>query len=134
MRALFALFLSMLIGNPVCCCAFTSPSGDSQAEAAMLPPCCQARLKGVPVEQKPAQEESPGMPCPCAVEVGVVSPDKVFVPTAPFLNWLPAIPVQTALVGPGRYGRNVRWLPSGVTTSFMVASPPPRLLYGVFRC
>lgn len=134
MRAFFAIFLILLVGNPLCCCAVSFPSGDSRAEVASLPSCCQARLAGVPVEEEPAPEPSPGMPCPCTAKVGIIPVDKLVVPTAVPGIRIPAIPLQTVFASLDRREQICRFLSSGSSVSPAAMSPPPRLLYGVFRC
>jgi hypothetical protein len=129
MRAFLAIFLVMLIGNPVCCCAFARMHGDCEVEAARLPTCCQARRDGSPEKEVPPAES-----CPCAKKVGIVATDKVFPPSIVPLKWIPAIPVRTDYAGLDRHESGFRSGTSSPPAFLTVGSPPPRLLYGVFRC
>ena len=90
MRVVLAILMVVLIGNPVCCCVFAH----SAPAAAEKPTCCQERLpeRGAPVPSE--EEELPVAPCPCTKKIGIVSPDKAFLPAPVVETWLPAVPFQ----------------------------------------
>lgn len=127
LRGPIAILMVMLIGNPVCCCAFAGADDRSGEEAAS---CCQAG-SGSPA---PLEDEESPVSCPCAKKAGVVAPDKLAVPAPAVLAWLPplranrdrcALPVPSAApVG----------LPEASFRTLRAKAPPPRLLYGIFRC
>lgn len=134
MRAFLAIFLVLMIGNPLCCCAFARTQGCCEAEAVELSPCCQARLEVSPTGHVPEGEESPGKSCPCTAKVGIVAADKVVPPPHSQVKWIPEIPVQTDYAGLDAHELDFRGGASSVPAFLTVTPPPPRLLYGVFRC
>ncbi len=124
LRAIPALLMVLLIGNPVCCCAVAAP----RAETA--PSCCQE----LAAEDGSAPAEAPRHTCPCARKAGVVVADKLLVPPPVLLMPLPALLPD----GPG----SLALVPSAASSLSSRIEPPPRaappvplhLLYGVFRC
>lgn len=129
-RGVLALFLALLIGNPICCCAFGYPGGTDSAAAA-LPSCCKAKPGGSP---QPDQRSEDSPPCPCRKSPGVATGDEVYA-TVLFPSGLaPAARETGAAVMFSRpadaIGASIRSGPSGgyaPSASFQV-------LYGVFRC
>lgn len=132
MRALLAIFMVVLIGNPVCCCAFAMPEARPGA-AADLPPCCQARLDTGSTRDSGNEELPPK--CPCAAKLGIVAAEKVLAPPPLAVQEIPA-PLATA-ERLRLHPENRPIFGSGPGAGPLFAEfrpPPPRLLYGVFRC
>ena len=124
-RAVPALLMVLLIGNPICCCAVDAP----QAEAA--PTCCQEQAAhGVP-----APPEDPRPVCPCARNTGVVVADKMLVPS-------PTAPLPLPDLAPSAEGALSPHLFAAPSLASLRTEPPPgsgppvplHVLYGVFRC
>lgn len=134
MRAFLAIFLVLMIGNPICCCTFARMHGDCEVDTAELPSCCKARRDVSPADYPLEKEVPPAESCPCAKKVGIVASDKVFPPPIFPLRWIPAILVRTDYAGLDRYENVFRSGTSPVPDFLMVDSPPPRILYGVIRC
>ena len=134
MRTLLAIFMVVLIGNPVCCCAFVPLHAESDVAKTDLPPCCQARLAAESDPDDTGGTEEPSPKCPCAAKLGFLTADKVFAPAPLPVRWVPAIPVGTEV---SAWLRGPRRSPgAGPAPGALVAvpAPPPRILYGVFRC
>lgn len=135
MRALLAIFMVVLIGNPVCCCAFVSHHVERESVNADLPPCCQARLAAQAAEEgRRGGDESPSPACPCAAKLGFVTADKVFAPVPPSAACPAPSSEWTDFAGPVP-GIREAFSPDpvpGIQPASL--SPPPRILYGVFRC
>lgn len=134
MRTLLAIFMVVLIGNPVCCCAFVPHQAESDVAQTDLPPCCQARLAAEADPGGTGGTEEPSPKCPCAAKFGYLTADKVFAPALLPVPWVPAIPVGTEIAV---WLRGPRASPGAVPAPgalVAVPAPPPRILYGVFRC
>ncbi len=124
LRAIPALFMVLLIGNPVCCCTLAGTKEEAR------PACCQERAGGA--DSTPAEESLPT--CPCAKRMGAVVADKLLVPLPVLLAPLPSLlPNTERLIFLERCLAPVdsSWTkpPPGY------GSPEPfHVLYGVFRC
>jgi len=130
MRVVLAILMVVLIGNPVCCCVFAH-SGPIAVE---MPSCCQDRLSAMSASDPLEEEEVPTPACPCSKKIGIVSPDKAYLPVPLIQTWFPTIPVEIDFASlvprlPDFQGKAVP-----PPASLLSESPPPRLLYGVFRC
>lgn len=134
MRALLAIFMVVLIGNPVCCCAFAMPDERPAAVSSDLPPCCQARLALGEATRDSDGKEEPSPKCPCAAKLGFVTAEKAFAPPPLPMKGIPAILATGECFGIDQDKLEVFEAgpaPGAVITS---SPPPPRILYGVFRC
>lgn len=134
MRALLAIFMVVLIGDPVCCCGIASSTLGTAKDDANLRPCCREHLRDpVPGDSAPGKEKLP-VPCPCSKKLGVVSPAVPSIPLPQSVYWKTIFWTQgdpvtwrsraRAFQGPGKP-------PPG---ELSVESPPTRILFGVFRC
>lgn len=134
MRALFAIFMVVLIGNPVCCCAFAMPEGRSEAAPSDLPPCCRARLAAREETQDSGGKEEPSPGCPCAVKLGFVSAEKAVAPPPQPVKEIPALLAAVQVFRLDSVDRTLYGTGPGSRMFLVASQPPPRLLYGVFRC
>lgn len=134
MRALFAIFMVVLIGNPVCCCAFDVPEERPEAIPSDLPSCCQARLAQRSDSRDSDEKEKPLPRCPCAAKLGFVTAEKAVAPPPLPVKGIPAILAAADSSGFDLGKRAVFEAGSAPGTVIPAFPPPPRLLYGVFRC
>jgi hypothetical protein len=125
----------VLIGNPVCCCAFAACGVRCEGATELtepkeaLPPCCRAKAE----QSCPDSDEVPSHSCPCAKKLGATPTEPLVVPEPSAGAPLPA---------PRPDGSLSLHLPKA--DAFLAlrppdeadsgAAPPVRLLYGVFRC
>lgn len=133
LRGLVSIFLALLIGNPVCCCAFSRLAPASSTSGEAVPSCCQPRGGQTPASGTDSEEEAPD-PCPCTKKVGIVPTDKTAVlPPVPTTVVPPVIANENFSVG-FESGHDA-FLPLRKSRSEISAtSPPHRLLHCVLRC
>ena len=127
MRGFIALLMVVLIGNPVCCCAF---SGEKVSTEEEVHSCCKA------LDDPAAPSDDDGSPanCPCSKKAGVVAPDKMAVPAPSLSLRVPPMLAHdnflSGIVNPSRSVKVLRCPPR-----FSAATGPPlHLRYSVLLC
>jgi len=129
-KGITAVFLVLLIGNPLCCCAAGAPRvADFPADS--LPSCCQAKLDQ---DSAPERDGRDSFPCPCTKFVGMVSGERGYFTTLAALDPFPALREARTDYRISRHDEVI---------AGMIRSGPPvsdlpfvpfSILYGVFRC